>query len=233
MITKRILVVDEEIDVGRSIKENMQNDSTDINCIASPSKALSFFMKNDYCLVIINNKLSGINDAEMIRIMRITKRVPILVLSAPLPPKGKIALFRAGANAIVEGPLNVDLCVAQAEALISLSLDGDRDCKNKDQVVFGSELIIIPCFRQVFIDGESLLLTRKEFDLLYYLASHPCQVFSLEQLYSHVWKDNFVEAGDKTVRTHIQTLRKKLAERGMDIICNVWGVGYKFKPPSN
>lgn len=95
-------------------------------------------------------------------------------------------------------------------------------------LIFGTYLTIDPCCRQVYLHGESLSLTRKEFDLLYYLASNPGQVFSKEQLYHHVWHDFSALEGEDTVKTHIKTLRKKLGPVGKSCIQNIWGIGYKF-----
>ena len=156
-------------------------------------------------------------------------RFPILLLSDPISSDYKVALIQAGADVIIEKPLNEDLCAAQAKALIQLYSKADNDQKN--QISFGVELVIMPCFRQVFIDGNLLPLTRKEFDLLNYLVRYPRQVFSREQLYVRIWHDSFASSGDETVRVHIQNLRKKLASRGKNFIHNVWGVGYKFVPP--
>ena len=71
-------------------------------------------------------------------------------------------------------------------------------------------------------------MTRKEFDLLYCLASYPGQVFSLEHLYAHVWNDTSAIAVDEIVKSQIKSLRKKLAAVGKNYIQNEWGVGYKF-----
>ena len=66
--------------------------------------------------------------------------------------------------------------------------------------------------------------------MLVFLAQHPEQVFSIEQLYEHIWNMDFAVNGDETVRVHIKTLRKKLAQAGKNYIYNVWGIGYKFVP---
>ena len=97
--------------------------------------------------------------------------------------------------------------------------------------MYGTELIINSRYRQVIVDGEPLDLTRKEFDLLHYLASSQRQVFSRKQLYNQVWHDSTTESGEETVRVHLNTLRKKLLQMNKDLIENVRGVGYRFVPP--
>lgn len=229
---RRILVVDNDLDVCGSLKAYMQADSTDVCCAATASEAVECLMKQNYCLVILSAHLSEISVMEMLRIIRLAKSVPILALTTILSQDEKVALFQAGADAIIEEPFSVDLCVAQAEALIQLYSGAGTGRCQKDQIPFGTELTIIPRYRQVLVDGKPLTLTRKEFDLLHCFATHPYQVFSREQLYAHIWDDGFATAGDETVRVHVQRLRRKLAARGKNLIHNVRGVGYKFVPPN-
>jgi DNA-binding response OmpR family regulator len=144
----------------------------------------------------------------------------------------KVALFHAGANACLEEPVDATLCAAQACSLIQLYWDAKIADNNEHPLVFGTELIINPVYRHVIIDGEPLELTRTEFDLLFYMAKHPNQIFSRQQLYQQVWGDDLGISGENTVRSHIGNLYKKLADVGKNYIQNTRGVGYKFVPPA-
>ncbi len=157
--------------------------------------------------------------------------MPILVITSPLESENKVALFRAGANAYIEKPVDITVCAAQSETLIQLYLDSDIIAKKCYPLTFGTELIISPLYRQVIIDGSPLELTRTEFDLLFCLAQHPGQVWSRNQLYHHVWTDTIGLEGEHTVKTHIGNLKRKLAGLGKNYIQNSRGVGYKFIPP--
>lgn len=95
-------------------------------------------------------------------------------------------------------------------------------------LAFGMDLIIDPTRRQATLKGELLNLTRKEFELLFCLASHVGQVLTREQLYSHVWSNENHFDVDESVRSHIKGLRKKLAPSGKNFVQTVWGVGYRF-----
>lgn len=81
--------------------------------------------------------------------------------------------------------------------------------------------------------GEQLNLTRKEFELLFCLASHAGQVLSREQLYSQVWEDDITYNVDGLIKAHIKTLRKKLTPANKEYIKNVWGIGYRFTDQEN
>lgn len=95
-------------------------------------------------------------------------------------------------------------------------------------LTFGTELVINPLYRQVHLKGRSIQLTRREFDLLYLLASRPGQVFSREQLYSHIWNTDTEFGVDEAVRFQIKSLRKKLTRTRGSYIQTVRGIGYRF-----
>lgn len=231
MIKKRILIVEDDLSICRLMEEQLQNDRTDVFCVPASADALDIFMTQEYCLVIMDVQLSEADSLKMLNTMRAAKHTPILALTSNLKPENRVALLQAGANAYLEKPVNMNVCVAQAEALMKLYCESNHDYQKCCPLTFGAELIINPLYRQVFIDGEPIELTRTEFDLLFCLAQHPGQVWSRSQLYSYVWEDDLGASGDNTVRAHIGNLRKKLADAGKNYIQNSRGVGYRFVPP--
>ncbi len=100
---------------------------------------------------------------------------------------------------------------------------------DKKSILEFGEIVISPDQRTVFLYGENIGLTPKEFDILYLLASHPKKVYSVENIFQQVWNDAYFGGGN-TVMVHIRTLRKKLGEdkRKNKLIKTVWGVGYTF-----
>ena len=132
----------------------------------------------------------------------------------------------------MEKPIRADVCAAQVESLIRLCLQTDEDEKRRVTLAFGETLVISPRFWQVFVNGELLELTKKEFELLHFFARRPRQVFSREQLFEQIWDYNFELGGNDTVKVHVNTLRKKLMVMGYNAIENIRGVGYRFIPPS-
>ena len=188
-------------------------------------------MRRIYCLLIIDLQISHIDNAEMVRIFRIAKRTPILAFTEALTAGEKTNLLHAGVDAFLEKPVDVELCIAQANALIDLYLEYDDVVEQSVPIAFGTSLVITPRYRQVLAKGIAVELTRIEFDLLYFMAKHPGQVFSRRELYDHVWNDYYDLGGDERVKSHIKSLRKKFAMLERDIIETVWAVGYRFIPP--
>lgn len=222
------MVAGVDLSMRKAINDHMQNDVTDISYVASAMETVVNFMKQEFCLIILEFQLAVENDMELLHTIRQTKHTPIMVLTEQLKAEEKITLFHAGADACVEKPVNMDVFTVQAEALIRLYLAAAMNCGEHSPIIHGEELIISPRYRQVIIDGKFLTLTRKEFDLFHFLASYPGQVFSCVQLYSRVWADEFAISVDEVVKSQIKRLRRKLSSVGKDYIQNEWGVGYKF-----
>lgn len=209
----------------------MENGTTEIHCAASVSSALSCIASGEYCLLIADLHLSGMDRLEMVRILRIMKHIPIIAIGDHLEAGELVDLYHAGADAYMEKPIDSRICTAQANALIDLYFRADEESRKRATLAFGSSLVISPRYRQVLIDGEQINLTRKQFDLLLYLAQHHHQVFSAKQLHEQIWDGFFDLGGDNTVTVHINILRKKLGSLGPKVIQTVRGFGYQFIPP--
>lgn len=220
--------MDNDLATCQCIQEGLQDSLTEVCCITSAAEALTSYMRQDYCLVILNMPLTGMDSMEMLQTMRHIKHAPILVITAFSDAKKIVDYLHAGADTYLEKPLNMDVCAAQANALMRLYLTADMNCGYCHPIIHGSKLIVSPRYRQVMVNGKPIGLTRKEFDLLHYLASYPGQVFSSDQLYRQIWNEEPPINGNDTVKVHIGSLRKKISDIGRDCIHTIWGVGYKF-----
>ena len=185
----------------------MWDENIDVFCMQFTANAISSFVKVDYSLVIVELHPSYGKEIDLVYMMQAMKNTPILAITNPLSSDEKVLLFRAGIGAYIEKPLDLSVCKAQANALIQLYAESNQKSVQSSPVVFGTKLMVNPQCRQVFVNGELLRLTRKEFDLLYYLASHPNQIFSKEQLFDCVWQYNSDIDGSATVKTHTETVR--------------------------
>lgn len=140
--------------------------------------------------------------------MRRTKSVPILVLTNGLSIEEEINFFSLGATVCAQKPVELRHLIAQSRALVQFYLGSEHSEKRYYTLTFGMELTIDPVHRQVVLKGNWLNLTRKEFDVLYFLASHPGQVFTREQIYHNVWHNEADYNVDESVKSSIKALRK-------------------------
>lgn len=225
---KKVLIIDDDLEVCRQIKYSLRNETTEVYYALSVRDGLKRFMEQRYCLVIMDIVLSEADGNELLTIMRQAKPTPILVLSSKPGDVQKMKAYRAGAHAYLEKPYELEECLAQAKALMQLYVELANQEKRCYTLAFGMDLIIDPIAHQATLKGEPLDLTRKEFDLLFTLASHAGQVLSREQLYNQIWPNESEVNVDDSVKNHIKKLRKKLTPSGKEYIKNIWGVGYVF-----
>ena len=125
-------------------------------------------------------------------------------------------------------PYTDEECLAQAHTLMQLYMDMHPESNLCYTLAFGNDLVIEPETRYVTLQGQELKLTRKEYDLLFWLATNPGKVYSYTQLYDHVWDELAVGDVTQVVKYHIKSLRKKMTSSEAEYIKNVWGVGYRF-----
>jgi len=227
-LKKRVLIIDDDLNVCRQIKYALQSSTTDVYYAFSVAEGIKKFLEQEYCLVIMDISLSEVDGQRLLKIMREAKTIPILVLSSKSGQETKLSTYQAGANAYLEKPYELEECLAQAESLMELYV-GLKSPKDRCYTLaFGMDMMIDPERRRVTLKGQELNLTRKEFDLLFCLASHAGQVLSREQLYNQVWNNEKSYNVDEAVKSHIKSLRKKLTVSDIDYIKNVWGIGYRF-----
>lgn len=225
---KKVLIINEDEEEAKQLQELFLAEVSNVIHVSNMDAALSCFVKDDFGLIILDANLSVEDDHRLLKAMRKTKNTPILVLSSQVEHRHRLETLKAGAHAYMGKPYSLEECLAQAQSLMQMYIElhpTNRDCFT---LVFGKELVIDPEKRKVFLKGKELYLTRKEFDLLFYLASNPGRVFSREQLYDRVWNEYAAYNVDDVVKAHIKALRQKLSESDMEYIKNVWGVGYRF-----
>lgn len=223
-----ILIINTDKTETQTIKENFSSSNTKVFCVSSMNEALQLISQIEFCLIILDASISAENDHQLLEAIRNVKTIPILILSSQPCHVERMRVFQAGAHAYIGEPYSLEECLAQAQALMQLYCELREPSEICYTLAFGKELVIDTLTRQVLLNGKDLKFTRKEFDLLFCLASNPGKVFSREQLYNHVWDEDAIYNVDDVVKAHIKALRRKLSDAEVTYIKNVWGIGYKF-----
>ena len=162
---KRVLILDDDLNVCRQIKYALQDATTDVYYAFSVAEGMKHFMEQNYCLVIMDIALSEADGNELLKIMKRAKTIPILVLSSKPGQEAKLSAYQAGAHAYMEKPYELEECLAQAEALMDLYVNLKQPEDRSYTLAFGMDLIIDPARRVVTLSDEELNLTRKEWGL--------------------------------------------------------------------
>ena len=223
----RILIVEDESALANVVKDYLKNELFDVEICTEGDKAIEVFNKYRPSLLILDLMLPGMNGYEICKNVRMTSVIPILILSAKTDEFDKVMGLNLGADDYLTKPFRPKELVARVNALIRRSQVFNKN--NLEVIDVGNIRIFIKEYK-VEKDNVNMDLSKKEFELLLFLAKNPKQVFTREHLYEGVWGlDSF---GDlDTVTVTINRLRQKIEENPATPkhILTVWGVGYKFE----
>ena len=223
----RILIVEDEPALANVVKDYLKNELFDVEICTEGDKAIEVFNKYRPSLLILDLMLPGMNGYEICKNVRMTSVIPILILSAKTDEFDKVMGLNLGADDYLTKPFRPKELVARVNALIRRSQVFNKD--NLEVIDVGDIRIFIKEYK-VEKNNVNIDLSKKEFELLFFLAKNPKQVFTREHLYEGVWGlDSY---GDlDTVTVTINRLRQKIEENPATPkhILTVWGVGYKFE----
>jgi DNA-binding response OmpR family regulator len=190
-------------------------------------EALEVFRESEPDLVILDLMLPKISGLEVCRRMRANRRVPLIMLTARGEEEERVVGLSLGADDYVVKPFSPRELAARVAAVLRRV---EEPSTSVDQRVLSFDgLRIDPNTREVLVWGETVMLTAREFDLLYRLASNPGRVYTRDQLMESVWGYTF-SADTSTVTVHVRHLREKIESDPANprYLQTVWGIGYKF-----
>lgn len=227
---KRILVIDDDPAGQNEVRKELESDCTEVVCVETVHEALQTFLSREFALVILDADLSECDGYSLLEVMQTAKPIPILALSSRQRESCEATdFFKHETDAHPEIPYSLRDSLKLAKRAICSYSGCEAAEKCHYALVCGKDMIINPDKREVLLKGQSLELTKTEFELLFYLAKHPGQVLSREQIYNYVWNEDTAFNIDDVVKAHIKTIRKKLSSADTQYIQNVWGVGYRFQ----
>lgn len=203
----------------------METPYTEVICTDNAYEGIYQLAKNIFTAVIIEASLIEKYGNEFINALHSISQQPIFIFSHKVGNENKLPSDDF-TDKYTDSEIKHSLTLAQK--LICSDTNPTPPGDYSYTLAFGNDLIIEPERRQVYLKGKKLNLTRKEYDMLFCLASNAGKILSREQLYAQVWEEDNSFNVDDLVKTHIKTLRKKLADADIQYIKNVWGVGYRF-----
>ena len=218
----KILLVDDETDILEILSFNLSNEGYQIFTAENGKEGLELAAQHIPNLIILDVMMpvmDGIETCERLRMDKRFENTVILFLSARGEDYSQVAAFESGADDYVTKPIKPRIFNSKVKAMLRRFLKDDVG----DSLVLGDMEINVEEYK-VIQKGDEITLPRKEFELLYLLASKPGKVFKRLKIMESVWGSDVV-VGDRTIDVHIRKLREKL---GDDYFKTVKGVGYKF-----
>jgi DNA-binding response OmpR family regulator len=222
-----VLVVDDEPTITEVVSRYLERAGYSAHVAADGPGALQVAAETRPDLVVLDLMMPGMDGLEVMRLLRERQPVLIILLTAKGEQSDRIAGLRRGADDYVVKPFSPAELVARVDAVLR-RVDPAPD---KAPPIEHGDVTIDPAGRRVFVRGEEVALTQREFDLLLFLARHPGQAFTRTQLMDAVWQYAFY-SDTSTVTVHVRRLRAKIEADPAQPrhIQTVWGVGYRFQP---
>ncbi|MDL1163584.1 response regulator transcription factor [Yersinia pestis] len=227
---KTVLIIEDEQDISRIVNDYLRVQGFSTFITENAGDGLQAVRHRQPDFIILDLTLPDADGIEVCRKLRTLTAAPILILSARSSDTDKVLALGFGADDYMTKPFSLSELVARVQAHLRRIADPKPQVSPPQRLQFGA-LSIDKNARKVMARQLEISLSAKEFDLLYFLASNPNQVFTKSQLLDHVWGYSaYVE--DNTITVYIRRLREKLerTEIKSSYIKTVWGVGYKFTP---
>ena len=229
MTTKHILVVEDEEKIVKLLCDYMEAAGFRASSQDRGDRVVAGIKKDMPDLILLDIMLPGMDGMEVCREIRKFSNVPIIMITARVEEIDRLLGLELGADDYICKPFSPREVVARVKAVFRrVHAESQADSLAVGPISLDAET------HQVTIEKHNLSLTPNEFGLLKVMMAHPNRVFSRSELINRVQGYDF-EGYDRTIDTHIKNLRKKIAQRlpGREIITTVYGVGYKFNPPSD
>ena len=221
-----ILVVDDDPNISRLEQLYLEKEGYEVRTAFDGDAAIDAFRKLPPDLILLDVMLPGMDGYEVLKAVRKSGSIPVIMVTARGETFDKVLCLELGADDYIVKPFDGKELTARVKAVLRRSRGGEEEKAN--ELSFPGLTVSLKEY-DVHYDGHRLEMPPKELEVLWFLASHPNQVFTREQLLSQVWGYDFF--GDsRTVDVHIKRLREKLADSGKYgwSLYTVRGVGYKF-----
>ncbi len=223
---RTIVVVEDEADIAQALAARLRAEGFGVEVAGDGPSGVELCRRVRPDAVVLDVMLPGFDGLEACRRIQAERPVPVLMLTARDDEADVLIGLGVGADDYVTKPFSMRQVVARVKALVR-RVERAAELSGGERIVAGG-LEIDPAARRVRRDGEVVHLTPTEFDLLLHLAQSPGVVFSRDRLLSEVWGWE-IDAGSRTVDTHVAGLRKKL---GAGWLRTAHGVGYAFEEPA-
>ena len=228
--SKRILIVEDDVHIANLLRMHLRDEGYEVTHAASGDEGVRLLESGQWDALVLDLMLPGVDGLEICRRARaMTRYTPIIITSARASELHRILGLELGADDYLAKPFSMLELVARVKALLRRVEAMAQNARIDAGAIEVAGLRIDPVARTALVEGRPLELTPREFDLLYFFARHPDQVYSRMELLNQVWGHQH-DGYEHTVNTHINRLRNKIEHdpAAPKRILTVWGRGYKL-----
>lgn len=224
----KILIVEDDLEINNLICEAFRNEMYNIVQAYDGQEALSKY-DNSINLVILDLMIPYVDGIEVLRKIREKSKIPVIILSAKDDECDRIVGLSMGADDYMIKPFSIKELIARVKAQLRRYIDYNNSSNEDEEVLIFNNFKIDVLNYKAYKNDVELNLRPKEFEILKLFLSNPKRVFTKEQIFQNVWKNEFI-SDDNTVMVHIKRLRNKVEDNPNEprYIKTVWGIGYKL-----
>ncbi|MCI8458076.1 MAG: response regulator transcription factor [Clostridia bacterium] len=235
MSNRRILIVDDDDNICQLLTLYLQKENYSTTICHNGRDALRVLKESPYDLVVLDVMMPEMDGYETLHALRSFSDIPVIMLSARGETMDKISGLNYGADDYVTKPFEPQELILRIKAIFRRSQSDFHAPPTVTEIDRTPDLTYNDLFISlhnyiVKVDGKKSDMPPKEIELLYFLASHPMEVFTREQLLEKIWNSSY-QGDTRTVDVHIKRIREKLGTGKTWRLNTVWGVGYKFEVP--
>lgn len=223
---EKILIIEDDIEICNLLKEFLEENEYDVKTSNTGIDGMRELKTAVYNLVILDLMLPFKSGDEILRELRSFSNIPVIILSAKDMVHTKVDLLRLGADDYVTKPFDLNEVLARIESNLrrcSSEVNVEKSILTYKDITLNEEE------KKVIVNGNTLVLTSKEYNILLLLLSHPQKVFSKANLFESIWNEEYFSE-DNTLNVHMSNIRNKLksANPSEEYIETIWGMGYKL-----
>ncbi|MCS7462296.1 response regulator transcription factor [Paenibacillus doosanensis] len=226
-----VLVADDEERIARLVRMYLEKDGAAVEETGDGQQALNLALTQDYDVVLLDWMMPGLSGLDVCQMLKSMKSTPVIMLTSRGEETDRLQGFEAGADDYVSKPFSPRELLCRIHAILKRTKNGHsvRERASADRFIY-PRLVIDHDARRVTVDGHTVPLTLKEYELLRFFARNEGRSLSRETLFKEIW--NHETYGDyRTVDTHVKRIREKIniaAPSSPSFIHTVWGIGYRF-----
>lgn len=225
----KVLLVEDDTEISEMLKNFLMTENFEVVTAYDGESACEKFFADTYSIVLLDLMIPKISGMEVMKTIRASSTVPIIILSAKDTDSDKTLGLGLGADDYVAKPFSVTEVLARIKANIRRTTQYTAPAVVENDIITKGELELNTSDYSVMKNGEKIELTVKEFEILKLLMKNPKKVYTKEQIYSQIWNDAYL-GDENAVNVHISRLRNKIEDNPRDpkYVVTVWGIGYKL-----
>lgn len=227
-----ILLVEDELGIRETVKIFLKSQNYEVIEAENGKEGLIALQNNDIHLAIVDIMMPVMDGLTMTMKFREVSDIPVIFLTAKTEDIDKITGLNLGADDYITKPFEPMELIARVNSNLRryeqiLNLKGSTQTPSNQLIVGG--LVLDQATKEVFVNGQSVRLTKKEFQILELLMSYPGKVYSAEEIYESIWEETAINT--ETIMVHVRRLREKIEAnpKHPEYLKAVWGVGYKIE----